>query len=181
MTGEASILILTGPPGSGKSTVAKLLAESASRQTIHLHTDDFYTSIRKGFVPPYLPEAQRQNEVVIGVIANAAVGYASGGYDTIVDGIVGPWFLEPFRKACRVKGIPLDYVMLRPGRAVSLARAQARPTHALKDEEAIVGLCAAFADLGELERHCIDSAAQSPAETMALVRDGWSAGRFRFS
>ena len=28
--------------------------------------------------------------------AEAAKRYARGGYDVIVDGIVGPWFLEPW-------------------------------------------------------------------------------------
>jgi hypothetical protein len=40
------VLVLTGPPGAGKSTVAELVASSAGRPTVHLHTDDFYTSIR---------------------------------------------------------------------------------------------------------------------------------------
>lgn len=179
MTNEASILILTGPPGSGKSTVARLLAENAERPAVHLHTDDFYTSIRTGFVAPYLPESQRQNEVVIGVIVGAAIAYAHGGYDVIVDGIVGPWFLEPFRAASSANKTALAYAVLRPGADVSLARAKARAAHALKDEEAIHGLSKAFANLGELERHSVDSASQTPDETATLVGEWWRAGRFR--
>ena len=53
MTG--SVLILTGPPGAGKSTVARLLADTNEKPTVPLHTDDFYVSIRKGYVAPYLP------------------------------------------------------------------------------------------------------------------------------
>ncbi|WP_072475017.1 AAA family ATPase [Amycolatopsis australiensis] len=41
-----SLLILTGPPGAGKSTVARLVAEDAPRATVHLHTDSFYVWIR---------------------------------------------------------------------------------------------------------------------------------------
>jgi predicted kinase len=174
-----SILILTGAPGSGKSTVARALAESAATPTVHLHTDDFYTGIKSGFVPPYLPEAQRQNEVVIGVLAQATTGYAQGGYDVIVDGIVGPWFLEPFRAAARASELPLHYAVLRPGASVSMARARARASHALKDEEAINGLSKAFAHIGELESHCVDSATQTLAETVSAVRGAWHSGRFR--
>jgi chloramphenicol 3-O-phosphotransferase len=176
-----SVLVLTGPPGSGKSTVAHILTESAASPTVHLHTDDFYAAIKSGFVPPYLPEAQRQNEVVVGVLAQAAIGYAQGGYDVIADGIVGPWFLELFRIAAAANRIDLHYAVLRPGVTVSLARAQARVSHALKDEEVIHGLSKAFAHLGELESHCIDSAALTAAETASTIRDGWEAGRFRLA
>ncbi|EOD67184.1 hypothetical protein [Amycolatopsis vancoresmycina] len=76
------MLIRTGPPGAGKSSVARLVTEDAPRAAVHLHTDSsFYVWIRTGFVPPYLPEAARQNDVVLGVIAEAACGYARGGYD----------------------------------------------------------------------------------------------------
>ena len=176
-----SILIITGAPGSGKSTVARALADSAATPTVHLHTDDFYTSIRSGFVLPYLPEAQRQNEVVIGVLAQAATGYARGGYDVIVDGIVGPWFLDPFRAAARAGGIPLHYAVLRPGAAVSLARAKARAGHALRDDEAINGLSAAFAHIDELEGHCVDSATQTLDETVSAVGEAWHSDRFRLA
>ncbi|MGI5499758.1 hypothetical protein [Lentzea sp. CA-135723] len=41
-------------------------------------TDGFYRAISTGFVLPFLPEAQRQNEVVIEVIAGAVATYARG-------------------------------------------------------------------------------------------------------
>ena len=96
---------------------------------------------------PWLPQSQRQNEVVVGVIVEAAFGFARGGYDVILDGIVGPWFLDPFRTASVQYGIYLDYAVLRPGTAVSLERARMRAGGALKDEMQW-GLCQSFADIG---------------------------------
>jgi hypothetical protein len=58
------VTILTGPPAAGKTTVAEIVATETSTPTAHLVTDMFYRAIRNGYVPPYLPEAQRQNEVV---------------------------------------------------------------------------------------------------------------------
>ncbi|MGH6971012.1 MAG: AAA family ATPase, partial [Caulobacteraceae bacterium] len=45
---RAPILIVSGPPGAGKTTLARHLAETASGKAVHLRTDDFYGAIRKG-------------------------------------------------------------------------------------------------------------------------------------
>src|SRR5689334_1125692 len=83
-----AVVVLTGPPGAGKTTVARVLADRLT-PSVHLHTDDFWHYIRQGWIAPYLPEAHRQNQVVINVVVQAAFGFAQGGYHVIVDGIVG--------------------------------------------------------------------------------------------
>jgi hypothetical protein len=39
---------------------------------VHLHSDDFWHFIKKGAIPPYLPESRKQNEVVMAVLAKAS-------------------------------------------------------------------------------------------------------------
>jgi predicted kinase len=173
------IVVVTGPPGAGKSTVAAIVAASADRPTVHLHTDTFYTSIRTGFVPPYLPESAAQNEVVLTAIAEVAGIYAEGGYDVVLDGVVGPWALDRFRAAAARRGLALSYVVLRPAVDVVVSRATAREGAALRDEEPIRGLHGAFSGLGELERCVLDTGAQTPAESAAAVRAAWADPRFR--
>ena len=64
-----STLIVNGPPGSGKSTAARLLA-GESRRGVHLPADVFWHFI-VGHVPPGLPEAEDQNQSVITALASA--------------------------------------------------------------------------------------------------------------
>lgn len=168
------MLLLAGPPGAGKSAVAEVIASSAAGPTVHLHTDSFYVWIRKGFVLPYLPDATRQNETVTEVMIAAATAYERGGYDVILDGILGPWMLASFRQNCA----DLSYAVLRPDIDVTLARATARKGGQLTAVEPIIGLYGAFTDLGPLERHVVDSSDHTVAQTAATIAEGYRDGRF---
>jgi len=180
MNGE--VLILTGPPAAGKTTVAELLlAASASTPTVHLTTDLFYRSIRTGFVLPFLPEAQRQNEVVIEAIVGTVATFARGGYDVVVDGIVGPWFLPPFRAVSEHDHLAVSYVVLRPDLDTTLSRAKERVGHELRDTGAITGLHAAFEQLGDLEDHAIDTGDLDAEQTTAEVRRVLASGKYRLT
>lgn len=177
----SSVLLLTGPSGSGKTTVAKLVATDAGRPTMHLTTDEYYRGIRTGFVAPYLPGAQRQNEVVVDAIVATVGVYARGGYDVVVDGIIGPWFLAPFREAAQRDEWSMSYVVLRPDLGTTLRRGQDRPETELTDVDALAGMHGAFADLGELEPHAIDTTRLDATETAAAVRKAVASGSYLLS
>lgn len=169
------ILILTGPPGSGKTTTAQALAETSGAPRVHLHADDFWHCIRHGAIAPYLPEAHQQNAVVIDVLAGAAQAYAKGGYCVILDGIIGPWFLAPFRALT----VPLHYIVLRPSLDEAIARCGERGGDTLTDPAAITALYRQLADLGELEAHALPTAGFGREEVLAAVIEAVSGGGFR--
>ena len=142
---------------------------------VHLHADDFWRFVKYGAIAPYLPEAHEQNEVVIDVIVRAAERFAVGGYFVILDGIIGPWFLEPFRALT----VPLHYVVMRSSLDVAIQRCRERGGNTLTDVEAIASLHRQFSQLGEFERHSLQTEKQSRKETRRLVVEAVASGAFR--
>jgi len=176
---QGEVVVVTGPPGAGKTTVARLVADAVPGG-VHLHADDFWRYIRNGRIPPYLPESRRQNEIVVQILADAAVGYARSGYRVFVDGIVGPWFIDVFRKVTADGAVPLHY-MLRPDESIAIDRAVSRDAPALTDEDPVRKMYTHFSGLGFFEAFVLDNSRQTPDETATRVIEQITVGSHRLS
>jgi predicted kinase len=166
---DTPLLILTGPPGAGKTTVAELLA-ARSNPAVHLEADLFFSFIRSGFVEPWRLESHEQNGLVMRIVGEAAAAYAGAGYFTIIDGIVIPrWFLGPLREVLSAAGLAVAYAVLRAPLPTCEARVDAREGGPLGEHGVVRQLWTEFAELGEHERHAIDLHDQSPGEVADTV------------
>ena len=166
------IIVITGAPGTGKTTISAVVArESSAEKTTHMHTDDFYHYLCKGAIPPYLPESKGQNRVVIEAFTEAAKRYARGGYDVIVDGIIGPWFLEPWRNIVQ-EGYEVHYVVLRADKKETMRRAIERSKSDRKTNGEIVEIMwEQFSNLGAYEKNVIDTTHLSVENTVAAIKE----------
>ena len=158
--------MVTGPPGAGKSTVARLVA-GAFPASVLQSGDAFFSFVASGWVAPWLPAAHRQNEVVLGAAAAAAGRFVSGGYTVVHDGVVGPWFLPAFAAAT---GLPaLDYVVLLPPEDVCLERVATRSGHGFTDAAAARHMYREFADAHLDERHVVPGSTRPPAVATEIL------------
>jgi predicted kinase len=158
----SSLLILTGSPGTGKTTVAACLAK-AKPLGLHVPADVFYTFPATP-ISPYRPASLEQNTAVVAAVTRTSVTFADHGYDVILDGIFGPWFLPVVAAELRSTGLAVQYVVLQAPLEIALGRVQDR----IGDEKdhVVRQLHAAFSDLGTYAGHVVDTGARD-AETVA--------------
>lgn len=160
------LIVVTGPPGVGKSTVSRIVA-STFEPSAHLRMDDFLAAVAGGRVDPWLAEAAPQNDVVGRAAVAAAMQFLAGDYTVVLEGTVFPEAFEELAAACSNLDIPLHYVVLRADRATCLARAETRDGVRMTDEHS-TRLHDRFEGLGVRERHVVD-AGGAPAEVASRV------------
>lgn len=162
------LIVVTGPPGAGKPTVASALAGGFKSSAL-VAGDDFFAFLDRELIPPWRPEAHAQNEVVTQAAAAATGRLADGSYTVVYDGMVGPWFLPTFTAAT---GLPrLHYVVLMPSEERCVARVQTRVAHAFTDIPATRHMHRQFADAQIDRRHLVIEPSDKPEATAASIRE----------
>ncbi len=146
-----SLLIVTGPPGAGKSTVAQILVEQLEPSVL-VEGDAFFAMLRRGAIEPWLPESNDQNAAVTEAMARATGRFAIA-FETVFDGIVGPWFLPTFMAAADVD--ELDYVVLLPEVERCVQRVHDRIDHEFSDGPATRKMHAEFSGTDLDPRHVV--------------------------
>lgn len=162
----ASLLVITGPPGAGKSTIAGLVARSFQRSVL-IECDAFFAFLDQGAMPPWRPEAHAQNETVVRAAAAATGRFAASGNVTVYDGVIGPWFLPTFVEATGLDS--LHYVVLLPTVERCVERVSTRQGHGFTDEPATRKMHAEFARTEIARRYVLADQPDDPDTVAAEV------------
>jgi len=147
-----SITIISGTPGSGKTSLAKLLSADTSRG-VHIESDVFFRFLAHQ-VDPSLPDANNQNSTVVRAYVAAALEYSAGGYAVYLDGVVGPWLLPLITSMVS----DIEYVLLHAPLDVVLARTQARVSQPSATRDVVIRMHEQFSSIqNSFRKHVIQA------------------------
>jgi hypothetical protein len=171
------LLVVTGPPGAGKSTVSRRLAD-AFESSVLVEGDAFFGFLASGAIQPWLPESDVQNEIVTEAAAACAGRFIRGDYATVYDGVVGPWFLPTFARASGLQ--ELDYVMLLPSVERCLHGVRTRLDHAFADEAATRKMHDEFSNARIDSRHVVRDPSTRIDDVADLILAARDRGELRY-
>jgi predicted kinase len=165
---HAAVYLITGVPGAGKSTVARLLALHFDRAA-HIDIDLIYHHFTvAGLEQPAARtgEAERQAGLAVGNAASMARNYVLAGYVCVLDGAIAT---RAQVAACQraVAPHPLHLVVLAPPAEVSDQRDAQRSGKTVADHFRHLHplLHTELAGLGL----CIDNTEQTPLGTARMI------------
>jgi predicted kinase len=163
------LIVVSGPPGAGKSTVARSVADAYDPSVLVIG-DDFFAFLARGRIDPWLPDADAQNRAVISAAA-AACGRLAERFTVVYDGVLWPPYAPLFATAA---GRAFHYALLLPPLQVCLERVQARSDHPFSDQQAATDMWQSFdTTKGSLPTlDALDPPDEVVAEILGLVESG---------
>ena len=163
------VVMLSGPIGAGKSTVAHLLLPLLEGSWVYLEGDAFW----KFIVRPGKRSRRESFHIIMRSMTAAAVPFARSGFDVLLDFSIPPDFLPTARRI--LKEIPIAFVALRPTIELCARRAAMRSEGKIKNYAPYREFYALFED----PKVATISDDNAPAATLAArLRDGLAAGEF---
>ena len=173
MDERKSIIILSGPIGAGKTTVAQELIKLLPEPLVYIEGDCFWKHIvkgREGF------EGKQNLRMTSAATFAAAMPYALYGHTVLLDFAFTPGALKKALELSAKRQIPVKYIVLRPDMPVCADRAANRKEWAFAEyDEPLQRLYHAF---DSVQSHTIYDNTGDAIEIANKIIEGLDEGVF---
>ncbi len=170
----SAITILSGPPGAGKTTIAKELICLNKGAMIYIEGDSFWK---------YIVESGKKSgfenfKATMSAMLAASIAYARNGFEVLLDFSIPPWYINKAAESVKKRKILLNYVVVRPSMEICAQRAATR-VHGVIPEylEPHIKLYESF---DELQQFIIEENEADAKAIAERIKRGLDVGLFRF-
>jgi predicted kinase len=132
----AKIAIITGPPGSGKTTVSKKLAETSTKGAV-ISVDEIRHMIIGGYRKAWLKDKESEEQKILAIKNTCllAKNFLEQGIDVFIDDVVtSESSLSLYKKLLNTN---FSIFLLLPSKEVLIKRDASRPEEAIMGKRAI--------------------------------------------
>jgi hypothetical protein len=166
-----SVIMLSGPVGAGKTTVARELVSRMQGEVAYIEGDEFWSFLTKtGNL------GRRDNfPIILRSMTAASLPMARSGYDVVLDFSIPPDFLPIALKI--LKDTPLDFVVLLPSLSTCEQRAANRSEGVIADYDRYRGFYAMF--IKAPERYIVSDDNADAVTLASRILEGMGTHRFR--
>lgn len=171
------LIIVTGPPGAGKSTVSGLVADSFDSSVL-IPADWFFGLWRRGAIDPWLPRALPQATVAFGAAAAATGAFARADCRVVYDGFIPLGDVPGFAAAARLS--VLHYAVILPPVTTCVDRVTSRAGHGFTSPGATRAMHRDFTQATLDARHLITDAEAAPEDAARQILDRLASGSLRW-
>jgi len=171
----SKILLLTGPPGAGKTTASKAFAKTANSTWALIEQDAIRQLVKAGFknpADPWTKETETQMNVSIDICADMARRYQQSGINCIIDCFItlDPYVFDKWQTA--LEGIAYEIIVFLPDVEKAIAQNNQRLGDARLNEELVASQHEEFsAWQGNPQATVIDTTAMSVSDAVQAIRN----------
>ncbi len=162
------IVLITGPPGAGKSTISNKLAESVSKG-VAIDVDVIRAMVRAGYALPWLntQETKNQRDLATKNVCDIAENSINLGFDVFINDVLSNnKLIEDYKKAL---GKSINFFLLLPSKETLMRRLKERKEEDIMFVRAKV-LHETFSNIKDkIDWTVIDNSSLTIEETLKII------------